>query len=237
MSTFEITQAPAQPQEQRAPGGEPAVVAFGVAKCFGKVEVLREADLVVNAGTVSWVGGPNGVGKTTLLRIIAGVIYPDTGLVEIWNLHPVRDRRRYQRHIGYLSAASAGLYARLSVRRHLEYWATIAQVPRGDRRTAVASTLEAFGLEEFEKRRVDRLSMGQRQRVRLAMTFLHDPTVVLLDEPRNSLDGAGNALLDAAVERVRSAGGAVIWCSPSAEEERMAFDARHVVENGRLVEA
>ena len=215
---------------------EPAVVAFGVAKRFRSVEVLRDADLVVDAGTVSWIGGPNGVGKTTLLRVIAGVIQADKGIVEVWSLHPRRNRRAYQRHIGYLSAVSAGLYARLSVRRHLEYCAAIGQMPREDRSTAVTSTLDSFDLNDLSKRRVDRLSMGQRQRVRLAMTFLHEPSVVLLDEPRNSLDGAGNELLNAAVERVRSSGGAVLWCSPSFEDERMDFDARHVVEAGKLVE-
>jgi ABC-type multidrug transport system ATPase subunit len=99
-------------------------------------------------------------------------------------------------------------------------------------------TLDALGLRALAGRRVDRLSMGQRQRVRLAGAFLHDPDVVMLDEPTSSLDEEGVALLASEVERIRQAGGATLWCAPSGElTGPLAFDAHLTLHAGRLIVA
>ena len=89
----------------------------------------------------------------------------------------------------------------MRVSQQLDYWARLAYVPRERRAELVAINLQRFGLEEFAERRVDRMSQGQRQRIRLAMAFLHEPRVLLLDEPRNSLDDDGYQLLGEQIER------------------------------------
>ena len=91
-----------------------------------------------------------------------------------------------------------------------------------------------FGLTQIAKRRADRLSQGQRQRLRLALTFLHNPKVLLLDEPRNSLDEEGLAILGRAIQDVLAGGGAVIWCSPAGEIQPIEFDRRLLIEDGIL---
>ena len=136
-----------------------------------------------------------------------------------------------------LSASSAGLYARLTVSDHLRLWARLALLERGDARDAIERVLAALALEPLSRRRVDRLSMGQRQRVRLASAFLHDPALAMLDEPANSLDEEGIALLDGEVARLRSLGGIVLWCAPSESEQRFAFDRRLTIADGRLIPA
>jgi ABC-2 type transport system ATP-binding protein len=211
----------------------------GIGKRWQKSQdpVLSDLDLDLDLGTRTWIGGRNGVGKTTLLRIAAGLIAPDRGTVTSWGRSPDENRSRFSRVVSFLPAGDRGLYARLTVRRQLEFWARIALVPARDLAATVDRAIADFDLVELERRRVDRMSMGQRQRLRIAMTFLNSPEVVLLDEPLTSLDGEGAALLAAAIERLVGAGGAILWCSPIGERVDQHFDSAHVLEGGRLVAA
>lgn len=199
--------------------------------------VLDELDLTLDPGTITWVGGRNGAGKTTMLRIAAGLLEPEQGRAEVWGTTARQNRVRYQRLVSFLPAGDRGLYARLSVRRQLEFWARITMVPRRGFSLAVERAIDQFELRELAERRVDRMSMGQRQRLRIAMTFLPDPEIVLLDEPLTSLDGEGAALLREAIAAVLARNGAVLWCSPSGEHLDMSFDARWLIEGGRLCPA
>lgn len=217
----------------------PLLEMWGVTMRWPRVErpVLDGVDLLLERGTLTWLGGRNGTGKTTLLRIAAGMLLPARGVVILDELHPVRDRRAYQGRVGFLSAGNAGLHARLTVRRHLRYWARLAFIPAAERPAAIERVLGLFDLEELAGRRVDRMSMGQRQRVRLAGTFLHDPDVILLDEPRNSLDSEGVEIVVAAVQAVMDRGGAAVWCAPTGEQQPIDPDQGFLLEDGRLVEA
>jgi ABC-2 type transport system ATP-binding protein len=196
--------------------------------------VLDDVSLTLVGGEVTWVGGRNGVGKTTLLRLAAGILLPQRGSVRMGELTPRSKRRQYHRQVGYLSAGDRGLQARMRVRQQLDYWARLAYVPREQRAAKVGRSLQLFDLEELADKRVDRMSMGQRQRVRLAMAFLHEPLVLLLDEPRNSLDDDGYRLLREQIERVAARGAAVLWCSPRGEDRVLACDTGYTLEDGRL---
>ncbi len=199
--------------------------------------VLRGVSLNLDLGTRTWIGGRNGVGKTTMLRIAAGLIDPDSGSAQVWGVTARESRSRYQRLVSFLPAGDRGLYARLTVRHQLEFWARIAMMPPARVRPSVEETIDAFDLRELAERRVDRMSMGQRQRLRIAMTFLTEPEIVLLDEPLTSLDSEGATLLDQAIEGLIARHGALLWCSPSGENLDQPFDARWVLHDGRLVEA
>lgn len=208
----------------------------GVSKRWRKDQsyVLDELDIALAPGTATWVGGRNGAGKTTMLRIASGLLEPELGRAEVWGVSARENRVRYQRLVSFLPAGDRGLYARLSVRRQLEFWARITMVPRRSFRSAVEQAIARFDLGELAERRVDRMSMGQRQRLRVAMTFLPQPEIVLLDEPLTSLDGDGAALLREAIGELLARDGVVLWCSPSGEHVEMPFDARWVLERGRL---
>jgi ABC-type multidrug transport system ATPase subunit len=200
-----------------------------------KLQVLDGVDLDLMPGTATWVGGENGAGKTTLLRIISGLITADSGDVRLFGLDIERDRRAYQQYIGFLSAGNTGLFNRLSVRRHFDYWARLAFVPRTERKAAIEESLDRFNLRELADRRVERMSMGQRQRVRLAMIFLHRPKMLLLDEALTSLDGQGAALLHAACTDVLEHGGAILACSPTGErDDEIDFSRRFLLDDGHL---
>jgi ABC-2 type transport system ATP-binding protein len=199
-----------------------------------KPPVLDDVSLTLRAGEVTWVGGRNGAGKTTLLRLAAGILLPQRGSVRIGALTPQSKGNRYRRQIGFLSAGDRSLQARLRVRQQLDYWARLAYVPRERRGELVANSLERFGLDEFAERRVDRMSMGQRQRIRLAMAFLHEPIVLLLDEPRNSLDDDGYEVLATQIARAVAGGATVLWCSPRGEDRVLTSDTGYTLEDGQL---
>ena len=188
--------------------------------------------MALEPGVRAFLGGRNGAGKTTLLRICARLVEPHAGDVRLSGMHPVGDRRRYQSQLGYLPAGNGGLYARLTVRQNLEFWASLALLTRARRAAAVDAAVITFELQEIELSRVDRISMGQRQRVRLAMTFLHEPSVVLLDEPQTSLDDEALALLLAALDTHRARGGTALWCAPTRPQADIDADASFWVEDG-----
>jgi ABC-type multidrug transport system ATPase subunit len=199
--------------------------------------VLEDVDLAAPPGTLLSIAGANGVGKTTLLRILAGAIRPDSGVVRLGGLDSERQRAGYQARIGYLAAGDRGLYARLSVREQLAIWTRLAFVPRRRRPAAVAAALERFDLVELADQRVERLSLGQRQRVRLALAFAHEPSVVLLDEPLTSLDPDGARTVTEAITLLRAGGGVCLWASPEPPQIGVAFDERRALVDGRLEHA
>jgi ABC-2 type transport system ATP-binding protein len=215
-------------------GRAPALRLDGIVKSWGALDVLAGVDVHVDPGSLVAIAGANGAGKTTLLRIAAGLIAPEEGSVSVCGLDPERDRTEFQRRIGFLAAGNSGLYARLKAEHHLELWAKLALLPKHLHEPSIARVVEAFGLEPLSGRRVDRLSMGQRQRLRLALTFLHDPSVVLLDEPATSLDELGIAALQAALDDLKARGGAAIVCLPSGWEQVLSVDRRDVLADGRL---
>ncbi|MGI8806219.1 MAG: ATP-binding cassette domain-containing protein [Thermoleophilaceae bacterium] len=214
----------------------PRLVMTGITKRFPGADtpVLDGIDLTLYAGRTVSVKGQNGAGKTTLMRIVAGLIKPDAGTIALDGIGSEAQPGVYRPRIGLLSAGSTGLFARLSVGHHLGYFARLALLSRDQRGRAVERALDTFNLHEFAARRADRLSMGQRQRVRAAVTFLHDPDVVLLDEPQTSLDAEGIAMLDRVVADLLERGGAVLWCSPAGTQNEIDFNQAFVLEGGRL---
>jgi ABC-2 type transport system ATP-binding protein len=191
----------------------------------------------VPEGTVVWLGGRNGAGKTTLMRIAVGILIPNSGSISMRGLHPDRDRRAYHQRLGFLPAGDRGMYARLTVAQNIELACRLALVRRRDRTRLVDRGLARFELGELAKRRVDRLSMGQRQRVRLAMTFVHEPDVVLLDEPHTSLDDPALDLVEAAMFECTLRGGSVLWCSPASKSLPLPANLHFEISDGRVSEA
>jgi heme exporter protein A len=160
------------------------IVARGLERRYGRRRVLSGVDLVVEPGDLVLVTGPNGSGKTTLLRILAGLVAPTRGTLEL-----SIDRSR----IGFLGHEPL-VYRELTALENLDLFGRLYRIP--ERRERIGMLLERFGLWDARAERVSEYSRGMTQRLALCRTLLHDPALLLLDEPHASLDSAGAALLD-----------------------------------------
>jgi heme exporter protein A len=174
------------------------LVANGLTQWFGSEVALESVDLAIDAGEHMAVLGENGAGKTTLLRILATAARPTSGRLEIMGLDALRERRRLRRRIGFVAHAP-GLYPALSATENLDFFCTL----QGVNRTRVAETLALVGLAEVARRPAGQLSRGLQQRLAIGRAILHDPKLLVLDEPDASL-GSDAAELLGAVMRDRT---------------------------------
>ena len=158
------------------------VVANGLTHWFGRELVLEGVDLVVDTGEHMAVLGDNGAGKTTLLRILATALRPTAGRLQIAGLDAFREKRRLRHHVGYLAHAP-GLYPALSAVENLEFFCDLQEVSR----TRVEEALDVVGMTSVAHRRADQLSRGMQQRLAIARAILHEPRLLVLDEPDASL--------------------------------------------------
>jgi ABC-type multidrug transport system ATPase subunit len=218
------------------PSAEPLLAIAGLAKHWrGRpAPTLDGLELEMRPGEVVSVTGRNGAGKTTLLRILGGLVAPDRGDVVLDGIRLGTRRRAYQRQIGLLTPGDRGLYARVTVARHLDLWARLALLERDARAAAIGDCYARFELAELADLRVDVLSMGQRQRVRLALAFLHAPRLVLLDEPANSLDLEALAIVRGAVDDVARRGDLCLVVAPEGAPTGIDVERALVLRDGRL---
>lgn len=183
------------------------ISARGLARRFGERQALRPLELELPEGGFLVVSGPNGSGKSTLLALLAGLLAPTAGTVEI----------RAERHeIGYL-AHEPLLYRELTALENLDLYGRLYRLPK--RRERSEALLAQFALWELRHQRVSTLSRGMLQRLALCRTLLHQPRLALLDEPAAGLDGVGQALLDTELTRLRSQATVVV---ASHEPERLS---------------
>ena len=158
-------------------------------KRFGLVCAVEDLSFDVDAGTVVGFLGPNGAGKTTTMRILAGFLSADSGVASIAGFDVQRDSLAARRQLGYMPE-NAPLYGDMRVAEYLTFRAALRDIPRRERAIAVSRVCEQCWLSkpDMTRRRIDQLSRGYRQRVALADVLLHDPAVLILDEPTVGLD-------------------------------------------------
>ena len=162
-------------------------------RTYGLKHVIRDLDLVVPRGGFLLVTGPNGSGKTTLLRLVAGLLVPTAGELRV---DTTRDR------VGFLGHEPL-VYRELTALENLDLYGRLYRVP--ERRERIGMLLERFGLWEARNQRADSFSRGMLQRLALCRALLHDPDLLVLDEPFSALDEEGSALLDRELAELRSA--------------------------------
>lgn len=196
------------------------------------VEAVRRVDLVGHAGEVVGLLGPNGAGKSTTLRMLGGLLTPDDGHAAI-NGHDVATAAEDARaDLGYLSTTT-GLYPRLTPRELLLHFARLQGVEQPKVRTS--ALIDRFDIGSFADRRCDRLSTGQRQKVNIARALVHDPPVIILDEPTLGLDVVvAQSVLDF-VEEARAEGRCVVYSTHIMREAERLCDRIAVMAQGRVL--
>jgi ABC-2 type transport system ATP-binding protein len=215
------------------PVGETLVAVRDVAKRYGHRIAVESLDLNLCAGEVFGLVGANGGGKTTTLRILAGILKPDRGRGRVLGLDLTNEASEIRKHIGYMSQRLS-LYSDLTVYQNLRFRADVYGVQNPG--VTVANTIRDFELEPFARTRARQLSGGWARRLQLAAALIHSPRLIFLDEPTVGLDAASRHEVWRRIERMAARGAAVIVSSHDlAEAERCSRAA--LLSVGRVVAA
>ncbi len=210
-------------------GAPPTIVVDGVSRWFSGVVAVSDVSLVVEPGVTALLG-PNGAGKTTLLRAIAGLTATSQGTVTIFG-EPVRGNPGLYRRIGYMTEHES-VYDFLTGRQFVELNARLQGIDELE--AAVRRAIETVDLVDAQNRRLKEYSRGMRQRMRLAATLVHDPPLLLLDEPLSGTDPAQRLHLQDVIRRLGAEGRTIVVSSHILEEVDQFAERIHLMVSGKL---
>ncbi|MEM1070820.1 MAG: ATP-binding cassette domain-containing protein [Planctomycetota bacterium] len=199
----------------------------------GELRAVDQLSFEIAPGEVFGLLGPNGAGKTTTLRMVLGLLRPDEGYAEVEGYRTAEDPIAVKSKLGFVSA-SDGVYPWLTVREMLLYFADLYAVDPQLAKTRCEELSHTMGIEPLLDRRAGTLSTGQRQRVTLVRGLIHDPPVMLLDEPTRGLDIAGVQTIFEYIQHLRSVGKAVVVCTHRLEEAERLCDRFGLLHQGRM---
>ncbi len=204
---------------------------------FGRFEVLRDVSFEVGHGEIFGFIGPNGAGKTTTIRVMATLLEPLAGRVEIDGLDVTLHPEAVRKMIGYMPD-HAGVYDRVTVREYLEFFADAYRVPTaGTSYAVVDAVMELTDLTKLDTKLVATMSKGMKQRLQLARTLLHDPKVLILDEPASDLDPRARIEIRDLLLELKSMGKTIFLSSHILTELADVCTSVAILERGRLVVA
>jgi len=205
------------------------ITAEGVRRSFGKVHAVRDVTFRAPAGAVTGLVGPNGSGKTTLLLMLASLLAPDAGSIRIAGIDPVADPAAARAVLGWMPDA-LGAWPSLTARETLAVTGRLSGLPRDRAAARAAELLDTVGLAELADTQARVFSRGQKQRLGLARALVHDPRVLLLDEPASGLDPQARIELRVLLRRLAAEGRTVLISSHIlAELEEVVDDAVFLV--------
>lgn len=199
----------------------------------GNVEAVKGISFHVEEGEVYGLLGPNGAGKTTTLRMILGLLHPTSGDARVGDFHSTDSPDEVKRRVGLVSA-SAGLYQWLSPREVLLFFGDLYGVDPAVAEERFEKLAKLLRFEKFQDRRCSTLSTGQKQRVNLARALIHDPPVMLLDEPTRGLDVVGRQTIFNYIDLLRDQRKAVIICTHQLDEAQRLCDRFGLLHEGQL---
>lgn len=209
----------------------PAILARGVSKYFGDYPAIQGVDLEGWPGRVLAMLGRNGAGKTTLLRMLAGLSAPTKGEILFPSAGQVGEQER-RRLVGVVGHGT-WIYDELTAEENLRFFCGLYRVPNAG--PVVDEWLGRVGLKRFRNARAGEFSRGMRQRLTVARAFMHDPSILLLDEPWTSLDDRAMALLSSLVRESRERSRCIVICSHQLREAVEVADEVALLHRGRLV--
>ena len=199
------------------------------------VTALKHVSLKIEEGEVLGLLGENGAGKTTLLRSIATLIEPSSGAIDVAGFDTVKQSGDVKKRLGVLFGSETGLYERLTARENLEYFASLYGLGKHETKVRIEKLAKMFGMRDYLDRKVGGFSKGMRQKVAIARTILHDPDIVLFDEPTTGLDITSSNIFRQLVHQLKREGKTIIFSSHIVEEVTMLCDRVAMIHKGELV--
>jgi ABC-2 type transport system ATP-binding protein len=210
---------------------ESAIQLTNVSKAFGKFRAVDNLSLNVPKGAMFGLLGPNGAGKTTSIRMIMNITAPDTGDIRILG-NPMD--RAMQNRIGYLPE-ERGLYRKMKVIDHLYFLAAIKEVGREEAKKRIANWLDKMELGPWLNKKVDELSKGMQQKIQFIATIVHDPDILILDEPFSGLDPINVALMRDYFLEFRQRGKTIVFCTHVLEQAEKLCDEITLMARSRKI--
>lgn len=207
------------------------VLVSNISKSFGKTRAVKDISFDVRAGEIFGLLGPNGSGKTTTIRIILDIYQPDSGKVAVLGGPMTADKKN---HIGYLPE-ERGLYQDVSLERVLTYLASIKGMADADIKAKLPAYLEKFDLAAHAKKKCKELSKGMQQKGQVIATLIHDPELIIIDEPFAALDPINTQLVKDVLVEERNKGKAIVMCTHQMNQVESLCDRLVLVDQGRVL--
>src|SRR6266571_1664108 len=214
--------------------GVPAVQTFALTRLYGSMIALNALNLTVNRGDLFGFIGSNGAGKTTTLRILATFLAPSGGTAQVLGHDVVRDADAVRHVIGYMPDFF-GVYKDMEVTEYLDFFGACYKIPTAQREKTVNDVLELVGLSEKKGALIGALSRGMQQRLGLARVLIHDPQLLLLDEPASGLDPRARIEMMAVLQELQRLGKTIIISSHILSELQTLCNRVAIIEKGRLI--
>jgi ABC-2 type transport system ATP-binding protein len=210
---------------------ESVVSIRGVTKRYGKQAAVDRVSFEVRKGSIFGLLGPNGAGKTSTIRMLTGITLPDEGIIELFG-QPIK--AEHQNNTGYMPE-ERGLYRKLPVRMQLEYLGMLKGMPLRDARRSVDLWLDKFELRSWEKKKTNELSKGMQQKLQFIVTVLHDPQLLILDEPLSGLDPINAELINSTITEFKQRGKTIILSTHRMEQVEQVCDDIVLMNNGGII--
>jgi sodium transport system ATP-binding protein len=238
---FEVE--PAEPsfrQTEEFTRAKVMIQARSLKKAFGSkrnhLQALHGVSFECQAGAVHGILGPNGAGKTTCLRIVCGFLRADSGTVSVGTEQEHQTAQQLRRAVGYVSSTT-GVYDRLTPLEFISHFARLSGLDGAELRQRVHSVLLKLNITDYQHRRCGQLSSGMKQRVSIARALVHNPQVIVFDEPTNGLDILGRRSVLEYLRTLKQSGRTVLLATNLAEDAENLCDTLTILSHGEVVDS
>ena len=211
-----------------------AVETFGLTRHYGNLTALSSLDLTINKGDLFGFIGSNGAGKTTTLRILSTFLAPSNGTARVMGHNVVKEADQVRRILGYMPDFF-GVYKDMEVTEYLDFFAACYRISATKRQQTIKDVLELVGLTEKKEALIGALSRGMQQRIGLARVLVHDPKILLLDEPASGLDPRARIEMMAILQELQRLGKTIIISSHILSELETLCNRVAIIEKGDLI--
>lgn len=208
-----------------------------LSKDFGEIKAVSQISFEVGKGEIFGLLGENGAGKTTTLRMLATMLKPTAGTAQVCGFDVNTDPEKVRSHIGILFGGESGLYDRLSVAENIAYFAELNDMEKAEIKERIRFLSKVFGMEEYIGRRAGKLSKGMKQKAAFARSIVHNPDVMLFDEPTAGLDVSTIRDVHDFILSCKNEGKTIIFSSHTMSEVEKLCDRIGIIHKGRLLES
>ncbi|MCY9384366.1 sodium ABC transporter ATP-binding protein NatA [Bacillus inaquosorum] len=199
------------------------------------VKAVRDVSLTIQKGEVVGILGENGAGKTTMLRMIAALLEPSQGTITVAGFDTVKQPAEVKKRIGVLFGGETGLYDRMTAKENLQYFGRLYGLNRHEIKARIEGLSKRFGMRDYMNRRVGGFSKGMRQKVAIARALIHDPDIILFDEPTTGLDITSSNIFREFIQQLKREQKTILFSSHIMEEVQALCDSVIMIHSGEVI--